>query len=358
MPLLAVVVPQDAAGGQQLRRPEGLSSRHSRRIPTLPTVATLYKRGDAYYLNWREDGQQFRRSLGPIDRKAAEAVRAEKEAELHGLITPSRGVTVGWILDGYLGWYEHARPTTYKRAVSALKRFRLAFDGVAAESLPPSAIERWAARETAKGQAEKALKLARAAFRRAVRQRTIAHSPMDGVTITKSLISRAPPYFRPEQLRQLARTPRGAVWVFMAATGIRRGEMVKARREDARDGVLLIESMPTGRTKSGKWRAVPLNGYARRALMRLGTDRLVECHNDTLSDWFREDADSVGVQGTTHWLRHTFCTVLAQQSVSAHDIKELAGHSSITVTEKYMHHAPGYGRAAVATMSAWGRRKR
>ena len=172
-----------------------------------------------------------------------------------------------------------------------------------------------------------------------------------------TVTSRAPPYFRAEAMRKLARTRRGAVWLFMAATGLRRGEMVKARREDCRDGVILVESLPEGRTKSGKWRAVPLNPYARKALDRLGADRLVECHPDTLSDWFREDADSVGVGGTLHWLRHTFCTSLAQQGVSLHEIKRLAGHSSVTVTEQYAHHAPDYGRAAVATMGAWGRRK-
>jgi integrase len=320
-------------------------------------MATLYKRGTCYYLNWRDGGQQFRRSLGAVEKREAEALRTEKEAELRGLITVTRGVTVGAVLDGYLGWYRSARPTTYKRAVSAMRGFRQAHDHLAAESLPGTVIEKWAHAQAAQGTAEKAMKLARAAFRRAVAQRTLTLSPMDGVSIPKSLTSRAPPYFRREQLRKLARTQRGAAWVFMAATGIRRGEMVKARREDARDGVLLIESLATGRTKSGKWRAVPLNGYARWALRRLGEDRLVECHPDTLTDWFREDADAVGVKGTTHWLRHTFCTVLAQQAVSANDIKALAGHSSITVTEKYMHHAPSFGRSAVGTMGAWGRDK-
>lgn len=318
-------------------------------------MATLYKRGTAYYLNWREGGQQFRRSLGAIDRKAAETIRAEKEAELCGLITPTRGVTVGAILDDYLRWYEKARPTTYKRALSALRPFRVAHDHLAAESLPPVVLERWAQSRTAQGQAEKAMKLARAAFRRAVAQRVIVRSPMDGVSIPRSVVSRAPPYFQREQLRQLAQAPRGAAWVFMAATGLRRGEMVKARREDVRDGVLLVESLPEGRTKSGKWRAIPLNPYARKALARLGDDRLVTCHADTLGDWFREDAKAAGVSGTLHWLRHTFCTILAQQGRSLHEIKRLAGHSSITVTEQYAHHAPDYGRSAVATMGAWGK---
>jgi integrase len=350
-------VPEDAPVRLQLWGPQGLSSRFHRRGPDVPTVATLYKRGDAYYLNWREGGQQFRRSLGSVERREAEALRAEKEAELHGLITPTRGVTVGVVLDDYMAWYRTARPTTYKRAVSALKRFREAHDHLAAESLPAKVIERWAAAQAAQGQAEKALKLSRAAFRKAVAQRVIARSPMEGVTIPKSVTSRAPPYYRREQLRELARQPRGAAWIFMAATGLRRGEMVKARRSDARDGVLVVESLPEGRTKSGKWRAVPLNPYARAALHRLGEDRLIACHADTLGDWFKADATAAGLPGTLHWLRHTFCTSLAQSGVSLHDIKQLAGHSSVSVTEIYAHHQPSYGRAAVATMGGWGRKR-
>lgn len=318
-------------------------------------MATLYRRGDAYYLNWRDNGVQYRRSLGKVGKQAAEALRAEKEAELRGLITPTRGVLVGDILTDYLAWYSVERPTTYKRAVSALARFRAAFDGAAAESLPPKMIERWASAQEARGQAEKALKLARAAFRKAVSQRLIRHSPMDGVSIPKSVTSRAPPYYRREQLRELARTRHGAAWIFMAATGLRRGEMVKARQADAQDGVFVVESLPEGRTKSAKWRAVPLSPYALRALPHLGDDRLVDCHADTLGDWFTAEARALALPGTLHWLRHTFCTALAQQGVSLHDIKKLAGHSSITVTEKYAHHQPSYGRAAVATMGAWGR---
>lgn len=320
-------------------------------------MATLYKRGDRYYLNWRDDGVQVRRSLGPIDRKAAEALRAEKEAELRGLITPTRGVTVEAVLADYLGWYRTARPTTYRRAESALRPLRAALGHAPAEGTAPKAFEAWAAAHPAKGSAEKALKLARAALRRAVRQRIIGRSSMDGVEIPRSVVSRAPPYFQREQLRKLARTRYGAAWIFMAATGLRRGEMVKARQADVRDDVLLVESLPEGRTKSGKWRAIPLSPHARRALRKLGEDRLMACHADTLGDWFKKDAAAAGVKGTAHWLRHTFCTMLAQQSVSLHEIKRLAGHSSITVTEQYAHHQPDYGRAAVRTLAGWQKAK-
>lgn len=316
-------------------------------------MATLYKRGPCYYLNWREGGVQYRRSLGKVDRQAAEALRAEKEAELHGLLTPTRGVTVEAVLAAYLRWYEANRPATYRRALSALKPLRAHLGHYAAESVPAAAFEAWAAGHGATGTAEKALKLARAAFRRAVAQRLLARSPMDGASIPKPITSRAPDYYRPAQLDALYETPRGALWAFMVATGVRRGEIAKARRTDVQNGLLLIESLPTGRTKSGKWRAVPLNRQAKDALASLGEDRLVDCHTDTLSDWFARDARAAGLPGSLHWLRHTFCTALVQSGVTLHEVKRLAGHSLITVTEKYAHHAPDFGRAAVASMDGW-----
>jgi site-specific recombinase XerD len=95
---------------------------------------------------------------------------------------------------------------------------------------------------------------------------------------------------------------------------------------------------------------VPLSSGAKTALKRLGGTGLVPVTHDTLSDWFKADAAAAGLPGTLHWLRHTFCTHLAQKGVSAHDICRLAGHSSITVTEKYMHHAPSAGKVAIGKL--------
>lgn len=320
-------------------------------------MATIYERGGRWYLNWREDGTQFRRSLGAIERRQAEALRTEKEAELRGLITVTRGVTVGDVLTEYMEWYLTARPGTHRQATSAFVRFREKWDRYPAESLPAAEVETWASKEPRQGQTEKALKLARAAFNRALKQRRISRSPMLGVAIPKPVTSRAPPYYRPTQMRKLAKAAHGALWTFLANTGLRRGEVVKARRSDIRDGMIYVESEATGRTKNLRWRAVPLNAAAKGALKALGKDRLVEAEADTLTHWSIAEARAAGLEGSIHWLRHTFCTALVQSGVSLHAVKELAGHSSITVTEQYAHHAPGHGRAAVTKIGSWSRRK-
>jgi integrase len=355
LPLRAVHVQGLAPARLQRPRPEGLQSGHSRFRDPGTALATLYKRGPAYYLNWREDGRQLRRSLGAIERKEAEALRAKKEAELAGLIAPQAGVTVKQVIDDYLEWYETARPATFGRVKSALKPLLNDLGGQMADGVSPRTFEVWAVGRPP-ATTEKALKSARTAFRRAVDHRILARSPMDGAKFKKAALSRPPDYYKPEQLARLYKTARGPLWALMTATGVRRGEMAKARRSDVREGLLVIESTAEGRTKSGKWRAVPLNKQAKDALKALGADRLVDVHPDTLSDWFAKDAQAAGLPGSLHWLRHTFCTALVQAGVSLYDVMKLAGHSSIKVTERYAHHAPGFGAAAVATMAGWMRK--
>lgn len=51
-----------------------------------------------------------------------------------------------------------------------------------------------------------------------------------------------------------------------------------------------------------------------------------------------------------HALRHTFCSHLAMNGVSAKAIQELAGHSSLATTERYMHLSPDVTQAAIRTL--------
>jgi integrase len=239
-----------------------------------------------------------------------------------------------------------------------LRKFTTAFGPLAAEGIKPSQVEQWEVEHPKRATAHKALKLAKAAFRRSLRSQMIRMNPLDLVQSSAPPISRAPSYYKPAELDKLYKAPRGALWRFMVNTGIRRGEAAKARRSDVRGGSLYVESVAGGRTKSGKWRVIPLNVEARAALRKLGDDRLVDAHADTIGDWFRDDADAAKLRGTLHWLRHTFCTALVQSGVSLYDVKVLAGHSSIQITERYAHHAPGHGRDVIEKLAEWHRKPR
>jgi integrase len=56
-----------------------------------------------------------------------------------------------------------------------------------------------------------------------------------------------------------------------------------------------------------------------------------------------------------HALRHTFCSHLAMRGAPPRTIQELAGHSSLGITQRYMHLTPG---AAKKPSGGWRPRRR
>lgn len=141
-------------------------------------------------------------------------------------------------------------------------------------------------------------------------------------------------------------------------TGMRSGELMGLEwsRVDLSAGVLYLEGR---RVKSGKRRALPLNAEARSALLSRARFRAehcpaspwVFCHatGDRLIDLrgsFRSACRSAGISDfRIHDLRHTFASWLVQAGVSLAEIRDLLGHGSVGMTERYAHVAPENLRA-------------
>lgn len=325
-------------------------------------MATIYWRGNRAYLNWRENGRQVRLSLGAVDAREAERIRAAKEAELtHGVRILPRLPTVREYLDWYLDWYESEHPTTAGKARSEMKRFIAKFGHRPIDTLRPTEMEgfkrdRLKIDRLAPETVGKEIRRVKAAFRRGVEWKEIDVNPLENVKAPRGVRSVAVRFYEAGDMAALyaARPSRAPLWSFMAHTGVRRGEMCKMRKADVVSGVLRIESDPdeegAGRTKSAHWREVPLNAKALAALSEL-SDPPVTVHPDTLSDWFAADARAAGIGGSLHRLRHTFCAHLAMAGVPLRRIQILAGHSDYKITEKYAHLAPGGADGAVAKLT-------
>lgn len=149
--------------------------------------------------------------------------------------------------------------------------------------------------------------------------------------------------------------------------GLRAGEIFSLTWQDVDlgRGVLSLRD-----TKSGKCRAAIMTDAvkdmlsARQAGMppsgfvfpsRTG-ERIME-----MSNTFQLVADGLGLNnGVTdrrqkvvfHTLRHTFASWLVEQGVDLYTVKELMGHSTLAMTERYSHLSPDKLRRAVKTLEA------
>lgn len=113
-------------------------------------------------------------------------------------------------------------------------------------------------------------------------------------------------------------------------------------------------------TKSGKVRTIPLAADALAALASL-PERNGYVFTDPAGSQLAPSQvrrllervqAAAGVTRTGwHALRHTFCSHLAMRGVPLPAIKELAGHSTITITMRYAHLAPDHLRQAIDALA-------
>jgi len=148
-----------------------------------------------------------------------------------------------------------------------------------------------------------------------------------------------------------------------AEAGLRQGEMVALSWKDIDlvAGMLTVRKSSwrgvVGTPKSGKDRKVPLTARLTSALKahRHLRGELVFCHQDgrpftqsAIEAALRYACRRAGLrQIGSHVLRHTFCSHLAMRGAAPNAIQELAGHSTLAMTMRYMHLAPIALRQAI-----------
>ncbi len=261
----------------------------------------------------------------------------------------------------YLDWYEAEHPTTVSKARSEVKRFIERFGHRSIDSIRAVEVEQYKRSrllddKAAKETVGKEIRRLKAAFNRGVEWKELDVNPLASVKAPRGVRSVAVKFYDRAAMRRLYRAnpARAPLWLFMAHTGLRRGEIVGLEKSSVVAGRLLVESDPDesgeGRTKSGKWREVPLNRYARWALRHM-PDPLVNVHKDTVSDWFKKDSERAGIGGHLHRLRHTFCAHMVMAGVPLRRVQLLAGHADYATTEKYYAHlTPDGDDGAVAIL--------
>lgn len=158
-------------------------------------------------------------------------------------------------------------------------------------------------------------------------------------------------------------------------TGLRSGELRSLCWSDVHlDGdephVVVRFGAPNEPTKNGKIRHVPLFGVALETLERMHAEPHGDVVLPSLSGWHRQKGRVVdpqewrawktaaGITRAVRWhdLRHTCATLLLsgawERAWSYEEVKEMLGHSSVKVTERYAHAVGTLASRAAKAMRA------
>lgn len=140
------------------------------------------------------------------------------------------------------------------------------------------------------------------------------------------------------------------LFVFAVLTGLRRGEILNLKWTDVdfERRVAQIQSSVNYRVKAGKRRIIPLSDSA----VKLLESRKVNARCEYVFDYrgrqilgnhmthvMKKYVIKAGLDRRLHphSLRHTHATWLVMNRVSIYEVKELLGHSSVTMTSRYSH---------------------
>ncbi len=146
-------------------------------------------------------------------------------------------------------------------------------------------------------------------------------------------------------------------------TGCRKNELLTARWSDV-DLLRRYLVLRPENTKTAKRRAVPLNQTAIKALTALKAAvpagaEWVFSKNDggrvkALDYLFRKALKNAGITDfKIHDLRHTFASWLVSEGVELVKVRDLLGHASIKMTERYAHLMPNKLQDAVSVLDSF-----
>lgn len=142
-----------------------------------------------------------------------------------------------------------------------------------------------------------------------------------------------------------------AILELLINTGIRVGELVSLTLQDIvltkRNGSQNYSYIIIRSGKGGKYREVPLNAPAKKALQDYLNTRACDheklfvgqrgpLRRETIDKILKKYCRIAGIENiSAHILRHTFCTRLMSENVPIPVISKLAGHSSIQTTMNF-----------------------
>jgi len=331
---------------------------------------SVYKRGGVYWYDFWFRGVRYRDSTGLVNKAAAAQAEAIRKAELAkgriGIVSHNRcPIFKDFATAEFLPWSERehqAHPRTYVRHKVSTKPLTEFFGKLPIDALSPAHVEKFKlarSRDVSPAGVNRDLAALRYMLNFAARQGHIVRNPVVGVRF----LPEGPGVMRivshEEQTRYLkeANPLLRDVATMMLETGMRPEEVFTIRKENMHLAQRYL-FVPIGKTKFAR-RNVPLTdnivAILKRRMARAKGPFLFPHRHDpnkplTTVKTAHDDAlreAKIEPRFRLYDLRHTFGSRSAMAGVDLATLKELMGHSNISITMRYVHPTPEHKQEAI-----------
>jgi integrase len=320
---------------------------------------------EGYHLDYRlKDGSRIIKKAFKDNRRGAERELAliVSEIETRPGLKQLKKVTFGKFCDEYMENYSKVNHRSWRTQEYTLEHAKNFFKADTwLQNITTRQVELFKAqrmKEVKPATVNRNLAVLKHLFNTAVDWGFLYENPARGVKPLR-VKNRGLRYLDTEEVSRLINaspTHLKPLIILAVHTGMRRGEIFDLKWEHIDLKNRLIEILDT---KNGDQRVVPINKTLLQAFLRL--PRSVHTpyvfpglNGKRLTDIktsFLRSRTKAGLEGLRfHDLRHTFASHLVMAGVDLTTVKELLGHKSIKMTERYSHLSPRHKAHAVEVL--------
>lgn len=325
----------------------------------------LYKRGRSWVLDFRYKSVRYKITLGPLpNRSVAREIATKRRGDVitqgHGLARPAPNLSLEKAAKLLIDWAEgEGRDKTARRYEIFLKPVLRFFAGKRLAEISPFELEQYK-----KARLEQGAKVG--VNRELTVLSTLYNQMIEWGKATENPVSKVKRLKEPEgRIRWLSVEEIGRLLaacnpflrpVIIAAlnTGLRRQNLFELRAADLDFARRILTAQ---RTKNGKRHSLPMNTTLLQTLKPLVVGKapsapVFENRNGlpykSMRTAFATACRKAGITDFHfHDLRHTYASHLVMAGVDPTTVKELLGHKSIGMTDRYSHISQDHKRQAV-----------
>lgn len=304
-------------------------------------MASIYKHGRFYWLQWHENGKRFKKSLKTEDKKTARYLKNQFENALALGEAPQTQASITPIQAAH-EYIEYARLRLSKKTYEFYRTYTLPFLQYAnarkLEHITEKQLTDYINARVASGISQRTanhtIKVIRQFLEWCVKRNYIKANPVKTTKLVK--IDVGPPKFLSKaEINAIIQESSGetleAAVITAIYTGLRMSELFRLTRADID---LKAQTITVRQAKSKRFRVVPIHPDIGAILERAAIpfDRTNERRV------FKRIKRKAGLPDIGwHTFRHTFASHLVMSGVDITTVSKLLGHADIATTQIYAH---------------------